>query len=393
MLLSYILFRFFTFPLQFLPYRLLHHLGSFLGLLIFYGYPKYRKRALSNLALATDLHLTPNEIVKTARQSLQNLAITALEYPRLAKENHIHRLATCENPQVASHLMAQKQGIIFFCGHQANWEILFLEGTSRMPGIAIGRPIKNDHLYRFVVSMREKFGGKIIPPPQATKACLRALKEGKFVGIVGDQGMPNSGFSCPFLGREAWTSPLPALLSSRTGCPIIVASTRREAGKYIIHYSDPIWPTSDPATQMQEVLKVFEETIKARPHEWLWIHNRWKQQLPGAVSKTFRHDSIALIFPSTPDLTSSLPLIRALYPREQITAFVPALPSTPPDVEVQLYHDPQELFRTDYRFKMVIDFTKNRKLQRHFAKLSALKIASFKTPEEFLSHARRSILP
>ena len=62
-LLSYIVFRIFAFPLQFLPYKLLHNLGKILGLAVYYLYPKYRKRSLSNLALATDLHLTPEQIV------------------------------------------------------------------------------------------------------------------------------------------------------------------------------------------------------------------------------------------------------------------------------------------------------------------------------------------
>src|ERR1700684_4199929 len=97
-LLSYLLFRLFTLPLQYLPYKVLHRLGNVLGLAVYYFYPKYRKRSLSNLALATDLHLTPEQIVSTAKKSLQNLAITALEYPRLSVEKNIQRIATCVNP-------------------------------------------------------------------------------------------------------------------------------------------------------------------------------------------------------------------------------------------------------------------------------------------------------
>ncbi|MGH7198042.1 MAG: lysophospholipid acyltransferase family protein, partial [Candidatus Omnitrophota bacterium] len=388
-LLTYALFRFFTFPLQFLPYKILHRLGNALGLLVYYCYPKYRKRALSNLALATDLHLTPSQIVHTAKRSLQNLAITALEYPRLSIEKNIHRLATCENPETASEIIQSGQGVIFFCGHQTNWEILFLEGTKRMPGVAIGRPIKNDYLYRWIIALRQKFGGTIIRPTNAYKEAFRALKQGKFVGIVGDQGMPDSGFCSSFLGRKAWTSPLPALLSSRTGCPIIVATTRRELGKYFIHYSDPILPTENPHEQMQQVLAVFEATIKERPHEWLWIHNRWKQQLPGRLAKRFRHDAIAFIFPDDPDALSSLSEIRQLYPREQLTAFIPSPLTSDANVEVISYHKLEDLLVRDYRFKLVVDFTGNKKLQRHFFNLSALKVASFTHPKEFLAHARR----
>jgi KDO2-lipid IV(A) lauroyltransferase len=384
-LLSYILFRFFTFPLQFLPYKVLHSLGNVLGLLVYYLYPKYRKRALSNLALATDLHLTPNQIVNTAKKSLQNLAITALEYPRLSREKNIHRLATCQNPEPAASMIKAGQGVIFFCGHQTNWEILFLEGTKRMPGVAIGRPIKNHHLYRWIMNLREKFGGTIIPPKSAYKESFRALKQGKFVGIVGDQGMPESGFTCPFLGREAWTSPLPALLSSRTGCPVIVATTRREFGKYNIHYSELILPTEDPHEQMRQILAVFESSIKQNPHEWLWIHNRWKQQPPGKIVKSFRHDAIAFIFPDNSSALSSISQIRALYPREQVTAFVPS-PFASSEIEIKSHDD---LFSPDYRFKLLVDFTQNIKAQKHFASLSVLNVSSFSNPEEFLEYARR----
>lgn len=179
----------------------------------------------------------------------------------------------------------------------------------------------------------------------------------------------------PLFRQTCLTPPLPALLSKRTDCPIIVASTRRENGKYIIHYSDPIWPSD---TQMEEVLKTFEETLRQRPHEWLWIHNRWKQQIPGKLKKKFRHDAIALILD---DLTG-LEKIRELYPTEQITLFTSQKIEIP-GIEVSTTDTP------DYRFKLVVDFTNNKKLQRAFKRHSAQHIASFTTLEEFIADARK----
>lgn len=193
--ITYLLFRLLSFPLAFFPLSWLQAMGNTLGLALYYCYPKYRKRALSNISLASDLNLSPDAIVPLTKASLQNLTITFLEYPKLAREKEIRRIVTCENPEIAESILKTGKGIIFFCGHQANWEVLFLEGTNRMAGVAIGRPIKNQYLYRWVISIREKFGGTMIPPPNALKEGLRALKSGKFLGIVGDQGMPNSGFS------------------------------------------------------------------------------------------------------------------------------------------------------------------------------------------------------
>ena len=69
-----------------------------------------------------------------------------------------------------------------------------------MKGLAIGKPIKNKYLYERVKSIREKNGGKITVPKSALKHGLKALRRGVFLGILGDQGMPSSDFSLPFLG-------------------------------------------------------------------------------------------------------------------------------------------------------------------------------------------------
>lgn len=387
--INYAIFRFLTFPLAFLPYSFLHQFGKGLGTLLYYTYPKYRKRALSNLSLATSLHLTHEEIRSVAKSSMQNLLMTLLEYPRLAREKNIHSLVVCENPEIPESLIHSGKGVIFFCGHQANWEILFLEGTRRWSGVAIGRPMKNRWLYRYIVQIREKFGGKIFAPEQALKEGLRALKQGKFVGIVGDQGMPKHGFKSLFLGREAWTSPLPALLSLRTGAPIMVATLRRLKGKYHIHFSDPLSPPEKDSAEgkeklMHAMLALLESSILQNPGQWLWTHNRWKQQLPRKLHTSFSHESICILLPH--DATLALAPFRQLYPvGYHLTFYIPqdlevALPHS---VEVKQYKTLSDILITDYRFKLVLNFIPDKKshqkIRSHFLKLSALHVFHLKT--------------
>lgn len=376
---SYLIILVVTWPIRWLPYPAIHWLGGVLGRAAFYLLKSYRKRTLSNLALATDLHLSPSEIRKIAKASFENLMITCLEYPKLASEKRIERIATCENPEVAERLMREGKPVIFFCAHQANWEILFLEGTNRMPGVAIGRPIKNPYLYNFVMGMREKFGGKIIAPKNAIKEGLKALKKGAFLGIVGDQGRPDSGYSCPFFGRMAYSSPIPAILSHRTGSPIIVATTKRVGGRYLIHYSDPIWPNRDSPMEleidrmMRECLRLLEKTIREIPEQWLWIHNRWKLQSLDVIKRPFRHESIALFFPQERvafmDILSHLPTLRSIYPHESLTLFVPSCFSnliSSGDVEVIPYNSLSDLLITDYRFKLIFNFSGFSQVKSHF---------------------------
>lgn len=385
--LSYLIILVVTWPIRWLPYPAIHCLGRWLGRATFHMLKSYRKRALSNFSLATDLHLQKSDIQKLAKASFENLMITCLEYPKLASETKIERIAHCENPEIADKLMKEGKPVIFFCGHQANWEILFLEGTNRMPGVAIGRPVKNTHLYRFVLKIREKFGGKIISPQNAIKEGLRGLKKGSFLGIVGDQGRPDSGYCSPFFGRIAYTSPIPAILSHRTGNPIIVATTRRVKGRYIIHYSDPIWPNRDaPIEQeidrmMRQSLSLLEDSIRQNPDQWLWVHNRWKLQSLDVIKRPFRHESIAIFFPqdrvSFFDLLSNLSTFRSIYPQESFTLFVPSHFQDlvkPNKMEVIPYNSFSDLFVTDYRFKLIFNFSECSEIKPHFKKQASFTI-------------------
>ncbi|MCB1107360.1 MAG: hypothetical protein KDK76_04610 [Chlamydiia bacterium] len=391
--LPYIALRTFMFPLNFLPFKGLHLLGKGLGTLAYHVMTKYRKRTLSNLSLAQNLEVT--DLKKTAKRSFQNLAMTCLEYPKFSRLKSTQKVIHCENPEFAKKLIDKGTGIIFYCGHQANWELLFLEGTQRMPGVAVGRPIKNAPLYRWVVSIREKFGGTIIAPKQTIKEGLRALKKGKFLGIVGDQGMPESPYAFDFFGRRAWTTPAPAILSYRTGCPIMVATIRREKGKYIIHYSDPIWPNpSQPLEEeiyrmMRQSLLLLEEDVRKRPDQWLWQHNRWKQETPLNVYYRYRWDSILIILPRDFD-PQELLTFREIYPQAFITILAPKGIEIPlSDVETLTYENDRDLFLTDYRFKLVFNFTKA-PLRRHFMKQAAFDVLDL---ERLKKGAAEHLLP
>jgi KDO2-lipid IV(A) lauroyltransferase len=388
-MLVYLLIRLITLPFAYLPYRTIHAIGRHLGTLTYFLIPKFRKRALSNLALATDLQLSNDEVRRIAKESLQSLMITCLEYAKLARENNIRNIATCENPEKADEIMAKGKGLIFFCGHQANWELLFLEGTSRMTGVAIGRPVKNRHLYNWVKNMREKFGGTIITPKNAIKEGLRGLKKGAFLGIVGDQGMPESGYCSPFLGRLAWTSPVPAMLAYKTNTPLMVATTRRENGRYLIRFSDPIYPNQDAPKEeeikrmMDQALAYYQESIKACPEQWLWIHNRWKQQTLDAIHRPYRCDSIALFLPDDETLLRDIQQIRTLYPTEHLALFVPKNHIPQINAEIHSYTDLKETLLDDLRFKLVVNFTGNKQINHHYKKLSAVTTVSPKSFAEF----------
>lgn len=379
-----------------MPYSWIRSLGRFFGRVGFYCLPNYRKRALSNLALASSLHLDGKQILKIAKQSFENLAINCLEFPRLEAEKNLASVIRCENPEIADELYAKGHGIIFFCAHQANWEVLFLDGTSRMKGVAIGKSIKNKRLYQWIISIRERNGGKIIAPHNAVREGFRALKKGAFLGIVGDQGMPSSGYSYPFLGRLGWTSTAPALLAYRANSPVIFAETKRTPTGYSIRYSDPIWPDCNKPMEeeivriMDETLSLLEKSIQKAPGEWLWQHNRWKQQTPHKITKRFRHDCLCVVMPQDTItfeyIAKHLPTLKEIYPTEFISLLIPEelREKTIPleTVERLYYQGLQGTLLNDYRFKLVLNFTNFDKIRSHYCKLSAFEVLNLTEIQE-----------
>ncbi|MGD2169253.1 MAG: hypothetical protein PVI40_03320 [Chlamydiota bacterium] len=395
--LAYFFIRSVTFPLSFLPLKVLHFMGKIVGSISFFLLAKYRKRALSNLALAKDLNLGNASIKKYAKQSFQNLAINCLEYAKFDRAKDLSKYIRCNNPETAYRLYNKKQGIIFFCGHLANWETLFLDGNINMKGVAIGKPIKNKFLYRWILKIREKNGGKIVCPKNALKEGLRALKQGKFMGIVGDQAMPESAYIFPFLGRPAFNSTAPALLSYKTKSPIIVATTLRKKGFYEITYSDPIYPQLDNSLDfevkrmMDKALKILEKKVLEAPGQWLWQHNRWKQQTPKTVFKEYRHDCLLVIIEENYD-AEALKTIRAIYQKEYLVIMLPV--SLNKDLfsyvdEILTYTSKKQMLRDDYRFKLVINFTSYTLARKYYLRKSAIAFLSL---DDFVKNSKKQNL-
>lgn len=380
--LVYCCFRAFGWFISLLPYRIIHGFGKIAGSGAYHLHRSFRKKALANLAIAYGDKKNEEERKKIAKRSFQNLMITCLEFFRLKKsKGRFSEIVSIEGMDEADKLLQKKQGLIFLTGHQANWEIPFLAATSRFQGVAIGRPIKNKWLYNWVLSIREMNGGKIVMPKNAIRQGMRALKEGKFLGIVGDQAVPDSPYAYPLFGTRAWTSSAPALLAYKTGCPIVVCCNKRVGHRYHITGSLPIWPNlSNPIKEevprlMDEAMRFLEASIQRKPEEWMWVHDRWKQQGIDHVKREFRYGFILIILPPDPTpCLPLLPLLRKIYPRSFLTFFVPEhLELSIDGCEVRRYRSEQDLFVRDWRFQLVIDFYGSKKLCRHFRKLGAFK--------------------
>lgn len=371
-MISYILLRVFGVVIELLPYSCVVLLSRLFGWLTFYLYAPFRKKSLTNLTIAYGDQISFKRKKQIAIESLQNLALTCLEYFKLNPSFINHRVCV-EDQAPLEKFLDKKQGIVFFSGHLGNWEIPFLKATQRFSGLAIAKPVNSQKMNAFLLRKRTMFKGEIVTPKKALRAGVQALKKGFFMGIVGDQALPESSYSYPLLGKRAWTTTAPALLAYKTKSPLVVILTKRERGKHHISYSEIFHPdTTQPIAQechklMNLAMESLERFILKNPSQWMWIHDRWKQQRIDHLKREYRFSFILLVIPE--GFKEDFSIFKRLYPRSYITTLVPQSMQT--DENQTPYTTFKELFLDPWAFQLVIDLSNQPKLQQYYLKKGA----------------------
>ncbi|HLD50206.1 MAG TPA: lysophospholipid acyltransferase family protein [bacterium] len=183
--------------------------------------------------------------------------------------------------------LEQKKGLILVVSHFGNWELMAVAAAAKgFPIHAIGKPVKNPFVYRFIKRLRGATGLKSIDKKGAIKETVRLLKQNQIVAILIDEHVKKGEMWVDFFGRKAAVSALPAMLSLKYGAPVIPTFYYREsAGRSVFIFEKPFDlikagdSQKDMVSNTQQYARRLEEEIRKRPRDWtLWMHNRWREQ-------------------------------------------------------------------------------------------------------------------
>ncbi|HRE44003.1 MAG TPA: lysophospholipid acyltransferase family protein [Terricaulis sp.] len=185
-------------------------------------------------------------------------------------------------------LIAQRgKAAVLFGGHFTNWEVTSLCVAQVDPDCYFTyRPANNPLIDKYIVETRREFGLAL----QAAKGkeggmgLLRALKQGKSVGLMNDQKY-NAGVAAPLFGYDCMTADGPTRLALRFKAPLIPISGRRLKGTHFrVTVHDPIpldYDSEGEAPVIDGVRRVnqfIETLIREAPEQWFWAHRRWPKE-------------------------------------------------------------------------------------------------------------------
>ena len=182
------------------------------------------------------------------------------------------------------------KGVIAFSAHIGNFTLIGLKMASA--GYDFNMLVK-DPRYPSVAEafhiLQEGQGGKFIyvePWDKALRQILSCLRKNEVVCMLADEKKTKSDIYVDFFGHPAPTAPGPAVLSLRTGAPLVpVFIVRKDDGLHHI-YIEPRLElsfngdrTKDIYTIVASYTMVIEDFIKMYPDQWFWINDRWKKKV------------------------------------------------------------------------------------------------------------------
>ena len=91
-----------------------------------------------------------------------------------------------------------------------------------------------------------------------------------------------------FFGQKAATATGPAVFAMRTGAaiiPMFILRQENDQHKIVIEPPVPLEGREDEketiAATMTKITNLIEQYIRCHPHEWAWMHRRWKSRPKG----------------------------------------------------------------------------------------------------------------
>lgn len=261
------------------------YFAHFMGAAFWIVLSKKRKNiATKNISETLNLsEQAAREIAQKSVSRFGKMFTDMLRYPQLSP-NTINQILRIHGAKNIDDALALGNGVVMVTGHYGNWELL---GTGLAfygyPMVAVSRKQQqNSGFERFLSEYRTMAGGKILYTT-GVRDIVRVLGENQIPLILFDHDVQQNGVWVDFLGRKTSTPPGAAVLARIKNSPIIPAFiTEDPDGTYDLYIYPPLRVdrNQDKRTCIQETMqslsKILEKQIRQYPHEWFWIHDRWR---------------------------------------------------------------------------------------------------------------------
>jgi KDO2-lipid IV(A) lauroyltransferase len=279
----------FLYLISLLPFPLLYLLSDFLFVIVYCGIG-YRIKVVTENLRNSFPEKSENEIFEIRRKFYRYLCDLFLETFKtmtIGKKSMVRRCRfNDESLKLFEKYYNEKRSVIVVMGHLGNWEWAgnTFSLCCRSQLYVIYHPLGNKYFNNLIISMRTRFGTKLIEMKETFRHMLVYQKTTSATAFIADQTpSPENAYWTTFLNQHTPVFWGTEKIAQRLNYPVIFASIRRWKRGYYEIFAETLF--ENPAqTKEGEVsqghTKRLEEDIIKQPEIWLWSHRRWKHKCP-----------------------------------------------------------------------------------------------------------------
>lgn len=286
--LQYVVGRAILLLVALLPLAAARAFGRMLGRIAYWPLGVRRHTVVRQVAAAFP-DSTPKDVSRISRGAYAHLGELMVELAVLPRFDREGILGLFEGEEGFDGIIAARdegRGIILITGHIGNYELAAAYVNARgVPIECIVRRLNNPLFDRYVHRTRTRSGMVVVYDQDAVRRTPRALREGRAVAFVADQGVKGLASTfVPFFGRPAKTPRGAAVFAKRGDLPtFFVAALRQPGGKYRCVVTPVEIPeTGDRERDVDEIVarytNILEDWVRRYPEQYFWHHRRWKRQ-------------------------------------------------------------------------------------------------------------------
>jgi len=289
----YVLYRGVGWLLGCLPLTWVFGLGQSVGWLGYHLLWGYRRLAAANIRIAFP-DWSREEVECCAKRHFRELVANLLcsfvlvEKPWEEVRKHLDVSAL----ERARDRIGGAKSVLWTINHIGNWELfIFCAGLVRTGKHAvIYRALPNRFIDAHIRRARGSTGLELIERNHGLAQSTHVLKGGGVLGILVDQHAGDKGLWTPFFNRLASTTPLPAILATKTGAELLpVAIFTVGPGKWRLGVGEFVPKQGASIDELtHRINRALELLIIRRPSDWFWLHQRWKTPSPKFLLREYK---------------------------------------------------------------------------------------------------------
>lgn len=188
---------------------------------------------------------------------------------------------------------------VMVSAHLSNWEVVCSAMAKLgMPNASLYSPPTNPFLDKMLLDSRQALNCQLLPRDNSARLLMRALKEGRTVGMVMDRRV-DEGQPIQFFGHAKLSTLMPAKLALKHHCQLVPAQVvRLEGARYKVIFHPPVHPgnpeadeTAQATDMIQQVHHQFEQWIRERPAHWFCSKRLWPKKTTTVSSASDARDN------------------------------------------------------------------------------------------------------